>query len=258
VPLATLISREIKYPISFNLVRGESADDLFELGKQIDEGAVHIAIVWGMEYGWLRQRYPRIEPMAVTRHHTESLRSQLMVHPDCALVGFEDLEGAKLATYKRMPLMDQAYLCRLAKNQEKAVRSYFSKIIQCPTARDAIVAVREQQADCVMINTMVYNRHIADRPELKLRDAALSPPFPQTVLVGRPDRIDSLRPGLWKDAQDCLETVHRTAEGRQCMLFWRQERFIRPDADQFEQLVRMRVGQFPITGLKPLEPTDPP
>jgi ABC-type phosphate/phosphonate transport system substrate-binding protein len=254
LPVVNLISREIDYPISFKIAHGESAKDLFQFGEQMDSGKVHLAIIWGLEYGWLRERFPRLRPMAVTRHQTESLQSQLMVHPENAANELADLRGAKLATYRRVPLMDRVYLMTEVEKMGQTVPKYFGKITKYPTARDAIWAVLDKKADCVVVNRMVYGRHIANRPKLKMRDILLSAPFPQAVLVGRPDRVDGLRSGLWRATEESLHRINDSPEGRQGLEFWRQERFISPKEDNFEKMVNERVAEYPVTVLKRLVP----
>jgi ABC-type phosphate/phosphonate transport system substrate-binding protein len=257
-PVVDLIARDLDYPLYFDIAPGQTADDLFRLGQQIEDGKIHIAIVWGLEYGWLRERFPRFRPMAVTRHETDSLRSQLMVRPGEGVGDFAGLQGKRLATYRRTPLMDRMYLDRLVESNGKTLATYFSKIIPFPTAKDAICAVLNDKADCVMINTMVYQRHIANRPKLKTQEVVISPPFPQAVLMGRPDRVDGLRDGLWLQLQQCLQRVDDTPEGRQGLDFWKQESFILPAEDNFEQLVRQRLAEYPVTVMKSLGPVERP
>jgi ABC-type phosphate/phosphonate transport system substrate-binding protein len=249
-PVVDLISRDLDYPLYFDIAKGETAEDLFRFGQQIEDGEVHVGIVWGLEYGWLQERFPRFKPMAVTRHRTDSLRSQLMVHPDNEVTDIAGLKGKQLATYRRIPLMDRMYLTELIAGSGHTLKTYFGKITEYPTAKDAIIAVHNDKADCVMINTMVYHRHIANRPKLKMKEVALSDPFPQAVLMGRPDRVDALRAGLWPALQECLERVDDTPEGRQGLDFWRQENFILPDEKEFGRLVRDRVSEYPITALE--------
>jgi hypothetical protein len=257
-PVVDLISRELDYPLYFDIAKGETAEELFRFGQQIEDGKIHVGIVWGLEFGWLRARFPRFKPMAVTRHQTDSLRSQLMVHPERGVGDLAGLQGARLATYRRIPLMDRLYLVKLVEKSGDTPATYFGQITKYQTAKDAIRALHAGQADCVMINTMVYHRHIANRPKLKMKGVVVSAPFPQAVLMGRPERVNALRAGLWRETQDCLQRVEDTPEGRQGLDFWRQERFILPDEDNFDQLVRERLSEYPITVLAQVGQDAPP
>jgi ABC-type phosphate/phosphonate transport system substrate-binding protein len=248
-PIIDLVSREMQYPMQFDIAEGATAEDLWEFGQQIEDGEIHVGIIWGVEYGWLRKRFPRIKPMVVTRHSTSHLKSQLMVHPDSEATDLAGVRGQRLATYSRMPLMDELFLSKAVEDGGGTWRQFFPEVVEHKTAIDAILAVRGREADCVMVNTTLYQRHIANRPKLELKAVALSAPFPQAVLVGRPERVNALRPGLWLETRDCLRDVEDTPEGRQSLDFWRQERFILPGADNFEQLVQARIAQYPVTAL---------
>jgi ABC-type phosphate/phosphonate transport system substrate-binding protein len=248
-PVIDLVSRELRYPLHFDIADGETAEDLWKFGQQIEEGEIHVGIIWGVEYGWLRRRFPRIKPMVVTRHSATHLKSQLMVHPNSKATKLAEVKGQRLATYRRMPLMDELFLSKAVEDLQNPLRAFFPAIVEHQTAIDAIRAVHTSKADCVMVNTTLYQRHIANRPKLDMKVVAISAPFPQAVLVGRPDRVNALRPGLWLQTRDCLQEVEDTPEGRQGLDFWRQERFILPEEDDFEQLVRARIAQYPVTAL---------
>ena len=87
-----------------------------------------------------------------------------MVRPDSKADGLDGLKNTRLATYRRTPLMDRVYLNTLLEANGQQLDTYFRQIKQFDTAKDAIRAVLNHEFDCVMINTMVYNRHIANRP----------------------------------------------------------------------------------------------
>jgi ABC-type phosphate/phosphonate transport system substrate-binding protein len=188
--------------------------------------------------------------MVVTRHSTSHLKSQLMVHPDSKATDLAGVRGQRLATYQRMPLMDELFLSKAVADRGSTLRAYFPTIVEYKTALEAILAVHGGDADCVMVNTTLYQRHMANRPKLEMKVVALSAPFPQAVLVGRPERVNAMRPGLWQETRACLQDVEDTPEGKQGLDFWRQERFILPEADNFEQLVRARIEEYPVTALE--------
>lgn len=253
-----LLARQIHHPVNFDLVKGETAQDLYDFGKAIHGGTCHIAVIWGLEYGWLRRRFPQIEPMLVTMQPEQAFRSQIMVRQGFAADDFSDLKGTRLGTYRRMPLMDRFFLRRLTQQQGQTLDAFFGQVKEYPTAEAAVLALHNKQADSIALNIPVYSRHIANRPKLQMRSVAVSGPFPEPVLVGRPDLVNALRPGLWAEARGKLEQIHQTAEGRQCLDFWREEQFVRPSETAFERMLRERLDEYPITMLQQSAPTDQP
>jgi ABC-type phosphate/phosphonate transport system substrate-binding protein len=253
-PMLDLLGDQLGCMIDFDLTKGDSADDLLRFGREINDGAVHVGVIWGLEYGWLRVRWPELRPMVVCTQRKYAYESRVMVREGFGARALADLKGKRLATYQGASLMDRMYLDKLLKDNKETLRDFFGDIKSYPTVKSAILAVRNNEADCLVVNMVAYTRHITSGPKLKLDYLLPSEPFPDAVLVGRPDRMDALRRGLWSEMRKSLGTIHRTAVGRQCVDFWMIEQFSSP-GEAFEQIVRERLRDYPITALARLAPT---
>src|SRR5262245_40478041 len=64
LPVVKLVEQKLKYPIDYGLV-AEPDGGLMVLGEQLDAGKIHLASVWGIEYGWLRVRFRNLAPIAM-------------------------------------------------------------------------------------------------------------------------------------------------------------------------------------------------
>jgi ABC-type phosphate/phosphonate transport system substrate-binding protein len=252
-PMLNLLQEKLGCVIDFGFVEGDSAEDLLRFGKEINEGTVHLGVIWGLEYGWLRARWPQLKPLVVCAQTKNLYESRVMVREGFGGKSLADLADQRLARYRGASLMDRMYLDKLLKDNNHTESTYFHEVKDYPTAKSAILAVRNNEADCLVVNMVAYARHVTTGPKLKLDYLLPSKPFPEAVLVGRPDRIDGLRRGLWAELQKSFETIHRTAEGRECVDFWMIEQFSTP-GDSFEQLVRDRLRDYPITALERLAP----
>jgi ABC-type phosphate/phosphonate transport system substrate-binding protein len=252
-PMLSLLGEELGCVFDFDVTNGDTVEDLLRFGKEIDDGTVHVGVIWGLEYGWLRARWPALRPMTVCMQRKYAYESRIMVREDSSARTLADLKDKRLARYRGASLMDRMYLDKLLKDNKQTLSSCFKEVKDYPTAKSAILAVRNNKADCVVVNMVAYVRHVTTGPKLKLKYILRSKPFPEAVLAGRPDRIDGLRQGLWAQLQRSLETIHRTPQGRECVDFWMIEQFSRP-GDSFEQLVRERLRDYPITALAGLAP----
>src|SRR5690242_2070844 len=66
-PMIDLILERAGYKGKANLdvEKADNPGDLMAFGKRLDEGQMHLGVVWGIEYGWLRQSFPELKPLAV-------------------------------------------------------------------------------------------------------------------------------------------------------------------------------------------------
>jgi len=246
-----LLEEQLDLKINFDLVEGTTAEDLYDFGEKIHNGSVHLGVIWGLEYGWLRKKYGQLEPFVVCAQHGAPYRSQFMVRVESEARNLADLRGKRLAMYPDLSLVDRVYVHELLRQKEHTPDSYFH-VLRCESSRQAIFAVNKGRADCVLVNVVSFARYGANRPGIKLRDVEASSEFPEVVLVGSRDAMKKLRVGLWEDLRDALRVIHETAEGEQCVDFWRTERF-ELSGDRFERLVRERLRDYPIRVLHQLD-----
>jgi ABC-type phosphate/phosphonate transport system substrate-binding protein len=252
-PMLDLVGDRVRVRFDVDLVKGETAADLRTFGEQLNTGDVHLGAIWGLEYGWLRRTNPHLRPLVVCTQTKGRYTSQFMVHGDSNLRGLADLRGKRLAMYPDLSLVDRVYIDKLLGQQGETRESYF-QLIRYESPKQAISAVKEGNADCVLVNMVAWGRYIYSREELGvgLHPICPSSEFPPAVIVGRPNLINDLRSGLWQRLQEAFETAHQSPEGQQCIDFWRVERFAQADS-LFEDLVEDRLQDYPITVLSGVE-----
>jgi ABC-type phosphate/phosphonate transport system substrate-binding protein len=244
-PTIELMASKIDHPSRIDLEKGTGPDGLLTLGAKVNDGTYHLATVWGLEYGWLRAKYPDLTVMAVVSNGNDApWRSQLMVRRQDR-VPIAKLKGKKLAHIKGAPMMDRLFLEEMVRQAGQDPKGFF-QLLNKPHSnyREALLAVKNGQADCVMIDVAAYSKFEYLYPNVMrnfLTDAAQSAPYPAPVIIGRQKHLEKLKPGLWQKTQEVVLRIHDTEEGKQCMRFWRFERFIRPDRqflDKAEECAR--------------------
>jgi hypothetical protein len=92
---------------------------------------------------------------------------------------------------------------------------------------------------------------MANQPRIRLRPIAVSAEFSVPLIIGRPSAVETLRPGLWRKIQEEFLAVHKSAEGKQCVRFWRLAGFTKADP-AFDAVVEKNVADYPITALRRL------
>jgi ABC-type phosphate/phosphonate transport system substrate-binding protein len=252
--------------IEFTVQKGTTPGDLLNrFGGQLDRGDFHLGIVWGVEYGWLLKKYPKLKPLAVVSVGGTNVptRSQLMVRRADQKGGLKALKGKKLARFQSAPLMDRLALDEILKQAQLDPKGFFTKEGKpFGNVRQAILAVKNGQADCIVVNAATLSRLREAQPNL-YKDLVpigkVSDVFPLAVFVGIPRAVNRLQPRvsdsqstLWKRLQQELVTIHETPRGKQVVKFWKIRSFIKPD-DAFEKQVRKCVQKYPVDRLLTLK-----
>lgn len=251
-PMVDLLSERVGYPIKLGFVSGDGLADLLALGAKLSTGELHLAAVWGIESGWLRAAFPQLTSMAVTSAANRiAFRSRLMVRRGAVMGDPRTLKGRTLATFDRAPLMDTLFLHDVIASLGEDHSAFFGKTISLPTPKEAIWAVQDKKADCLVVNIVTFGHFIAAHPAVKdeLVPIAESLDFPEPVLLGVPANIAKLRPDLWTALQRDLSLIHDTSEGKECVQFWRFDSFILPD-NEFEGKLKLALRAFPSPALR--------
>src|SRR5262249_43090026 len=142
-------------------------DGLLTFGKKLNDGTYHLGTLWGLEYGWLLDKYPDLRAMAVVSNGNQApWRSQLMVRRQ-EVVPIAKLQGKRLAHTKDAPLMDRLFLDEMVRQAGQAPQGFFQPLDKpLPNYKEAILAVLHREADCVMIDVAAFTKFALSRPPL--------------------------------------------------------------------------------------------
>jgi ABC-type phosphate/phosphonate transport system substrate-binding protein len=249
-----LLSRRLGTPLEVDVQPGKGAADLKAFGDKLADGTIHLGVVWGLEYGWLRQMHPELVVLSVCSQGAGAPphRSLLLVRSRDRLTGLKDLKGKKVARYEGETLMDRLFLNELVKSEggdhpEKFFQPARDRDRKA-SLKDAVYAVQDGDADCAMVSAITFVRMQKDQPRLgkDLVPLAQSDTYPEVVMIGSPRKVGELNPTLWEKAQKELRTITETAEGEQLLSFWRFRAFVDPTED-FVARVKKCAERYPIS-----------
>ncbi|HEX5273113.1 MAG TPA: PhnD/SsuA/transferrin family substrate-binding protein [Gemmataceae bacterium] len=251
-PMASLIGRNVGVKVDLDIADGTTADDLFAFGKKVQDGEYHLGAVWGAEYGWFREKYPALAPLVVVTASNTDIpnRTMVLVHKDSKFKALADLKGKRLAVSKDMPFMDRLSLPVMLRQAKLDPKDFFVRREPYGTVRLAAAAVKNGNAECVVMATSIYFRLRELQPGLarELVELKAGDDYPNVVLVGSPALVERLRKDLWRDLRTQFLEMHNTAEGKECLNFWRVGGFTAPDA-AFDRGVEATVKRLPISVL---------
>lgn len=260
-PMVELLSTAVDYPLLLDLEPSATNPQyaLFQFGRQINEGKIHLGVLWGLELAWLAPHFPQLEPLAVVNFGGQTtLASHIIVRRDSTIRSVRGLEGKRQATYAKAPLMDHLALRDILLRQKvDPSRVAATSPFTYPSVKHALQAVRRGDSDYMVVSIHIYARMVLTQPALDrdLTVIANSSPYPPPVVVGLQRHIDRLRNGLWSALQRELSTIHNTPDGEFCIQFWRFQSFLHPD-QQFMMLMSAAVRQYPLQ-LRPMNTSRP-
>ncbi len=259
-PLGEFVGRRIDVPINVDVHEGTSPKDLFEFGRKLNDGEYHVGAVWGVEYGWLREKYPKLRALVVVSYGDKEMpnHTQIFVRKESApsKLRLSDLKGRRLAVCKDTPLMDRLFVREMFREEKLSEKDFFAPSEPFANAKLAAAAVKNGKADCVIMNSQTYVRLRSVHPGLaeSLESLKTGPVYPESVLVGSPEAMERLRrkKGLWADLRQEFLDAYTSPEGKECINFWRFQSFVAPD-DKYERQVDKAVRTLPVKELLTLE-----
>ena len=232
-----------------------SLDELEKLGEKLARGDYHFAVLWGSEYGWLKRNRSdlKLEPLVIADVGGGATNISLLVPDRLKNVKLADLRGKKLVVWPSL-MVDCSLDLILRKNGLDS-NGFFQRNDKKElyrTPRDVVLSVKNGEADCLMIDFTAWNNLKNSDLDLtkEFVNRGTGPDLPGPVFVGR---RNNLRNGQWRELQTQFETLGKSLEGKQSLVFWRVQGFKRPDrsfedqADacslQFEQHQRRAGGK---------------
>ncbi len=257
--------------VNIEATHGTTATDLFEFGKSLNDGKnakgepVHLGAVWGIEYGWLREKYPELKPLVICYHGSIGFSMHVMAREKdgkAIAKNLRDLKGKRLVVSKKGSLMNQIFLeteVRKVLKPDETVVKFFSSVNACNSLQDAIEQVRDDHADCLVVDIASYHKLMAGKGNVGLAKVTTSSAFPLQVIVGRPDNLRKLSRGLWTKAQSQILKSQHTSDGQMCVGFWGFDRFVGPsdfEAKGFESMLKDRVRTYEASTLTELQLSD--
>jgi ABC-type phosphate/phosphonate transport system substrate-binding protein len=198
--------------------------------------------MWGIEYGWLKKKHPELKLEALVSVYVGKAEYNvvLLVSQAANYKQLADLGKKRLARYNRQPPMVEYSLENMLRENNLKREGFFQEVgTRYPTPQDAVWSIRRDKADCVLMDEATWGHLKESHPGIDKQVVVLrrGPPLPPGVLIGRRENLEKLRHGLWENLQAQFDTIHGTAEGKQCVNFWLIQGF-KPVDKNFEDLVK--------------------
>jgi len=232
--------KSLKYPIDFAIMKeAPNREELHNLGRQLDEGSIHLAVVWGVEYGWLAKEFPKLRPMVRAVQSKDFFFTQILVRSDLDVKDIKDLRGFELIEHQFAPIMTAVLTDQILEAAELKPQGFFKVRHSLKDVNDAIdLALKTDARRCIVLENTTFARQdpsVLKRLKPVLRGQSDSYPLP--VLIGRPDRLDSLRKGMWDEATEKMLRVHTSSQqAKDLIKLWKFTYFDRCSAKHEKEM----------------------
>jgi ABC-type phosphate/phosphonate transport system substrate-binding protein len=217
--------------------------DVEHLGRQLMDGKAHLGVLHGVEYAWLRQRYPQIKPLVIVVNERRNLEAFLVVPRDSRVAGFADLKGKTVALARFSREHCHLFLERGCQQCGATPQHFFAKLTTPGDAEDALDHVVRGAVAATIVDGITLDYYERQKPGCfaKLKTAVQSEPFPAAVIVYRPDNLDDVSV---QRVRDGLLRAAETTGGRQLLKMCRMTGF-ETVPDDYGQLLDQIIKAYP-------------
>jgi hypothetical protein len=252
-----LIARRLDYPVSLDLQAGTTAADIEDFGNRLANGTYHLGVVWGIEYAWLKKFHPDLDVLTVCSQGPDVTpqKSHLLVRTN-EFTDWKKLRNKRLARFASQTRMDVLLLNEMVKRAGEDPDRFFPKEGRksYPSPKAALRAVVKNEADCVVVNAMIFNQMKKLYPWVGDELVSLKGPlseetYPDVAIIGSPEQVKKLRESLWQDMQKELRTVLKTPEGEDLKLFWGFGSFVDP-SEEYRDAAAKCAERYPLNLLR--------
>jgi ABC-type phosphate/phosphonate transport system substrate-binding protein len=233
-PFADLVKKQTGVNGEFTVVHGPAA-----MGQQMQAGKLHLGVLHGVEYGWLKPQCPECRPLLIAVNASPVLKAHVLVARESTAREAADLKGQTVARPRRALYHTRLYLERLL----NADPQQFFQVRDVDNTEAAIEAVIEKAAQLTVVdgNQMEVYRQRKPGRFARLKVLHESPGFPTAVVVYRPvaGREETVR-----QFREAMLKANQTREGRQTLTLWRLTGFREVPKD-YEKIVDDIVKHYP-------------
>jgi ABC-type phosphate/phosphonate transport system substrate-binding protein len=226
--------------LSGQLVPGIAPD---EMGQQLKDDKVQLAVFHGFEYAWVRQKHPELKPLMIAVNQNRHLRANLVVRDDCPATTFADLKGKTLAVPRRAREHCHLFLDRHCQAAGSTAKDYFGRLYNPNSAEDALDGVVSGQICAALVDSVALNWYRERKPKgsARLKTLEQSVPFPAAVVVYRAKAIDE---ATLKRFREGMISAKDNPRGQQLMTLVQITSF-EPIPDDYDQLLTEIAKTYP-------------
>lgn len=218
-------------------------EDPFELAEQVEKEKLHLGTFHGIEFAWVKQRYPKLTPLVVAVNQSHQLRAHVLVAKDSPIKDFAGLKGKTLSFPKGTREHCRIFIEGLCVKQGDGLDKFFAEVARPDNMEDALDDAVDGMVQAVLVDNVGlenYQQRKAAR-FAKLKEIEKSEIFPAGTVAYHEGNVDEETLDKVKKA---LLTANDSAEGKQILFNWKLTAFERVPRD-YGKLVEDIAKAYP-------------
>ncbi len=217
--MCDMIHRLSGIQCEFALVADES-----EMAKRLQDGDLHIGVLHGIEYAWIKATAPELKPMVLAQNEAYKLKGYVLVRDGGGINAVADLRGKSLSIAARSLNHCHLFLDKCIRDAGHDPAGFFAPSA-CPMNTGvALDLVADGKADAVVVDGVALQHYRQWKPgrAAKLRVLCESCLFPTAMILHKPGVLDG---ELVQEFRGNLLSAHEKSLGKQILTFLRLSHF---------------------------------
>jgi len=217
--------------------------DADQLARQLNENKIQLAVFHGIEFAWVRQKFPELRPLVIVINQHRHLRAHVFVRQDNPADDLGKLKGQTLAVPRRSREHCHLFLARACQKLGLEPEKFFGKIVTPGNFEDALDDVVDGVTQAVMVDGVSLECYKRRNPGrfAKLKELQRSEVFPAAVVAYHEGAID---PATLRRFRDGMINANQSAYGRQLLMLWKLTAFENIPAD-YDKLLTQAAKTYP-------------
>lgn len=223
-----------------DLVPGGEA---FDVAQQLAENKIDLAVFHGIEFAWVKQKYPQLQPLMIAVNQERHFRVHLVVRGGDSVKNIADLTGLKIALPKGTREHSRLFLAKHCQICGKNTEAFFKTTTIPGTVEEALDDVVDGEVQAAVVESVPLSSYSRRKPgrAAQLKSLIISEVFPSGVIAFNPGHIDE---GTLQKFRDGMTNANKNIMGRQMLMLWKITSF-EPIPEDYDTICKKIVTIYP-------------
>lgn len=210
-------------------------DGPFDVASRLDEGQLQLAIFQGVEFAWVRAKYPTFQPLMIALSTHPKIEVLILTRKEGGAEGFAGLKGKRIALPKKSKEPARLFLENVSAKAGGDLKSFFKEITSPPNPEKALDDLVAGKVDAVVADKVAVEFYQRIKPGVfgRLKVLQTSEPFPPGVIAYKKGALsdallDRFKKGMLK--------ANKSERGQDLMANWNITSFEPVPADYARDL----------------------